>query len=812
MHDSADYYQLKVSVFTDDKKTDLIGEAWVDLKAIVIPGGGQNDLWQTLTCRGKYAGEIRVEITYYDTRPSPEKPVAARSRQSMTVEREGSPTKQRTPMMKRRPLPFDPVTGEAPPESSSPQDYQQTPPRSVGKQSQYSAFVPNQSPLQAVEYGTPPAPRHQHPESYSPSPQPGTPHGYPTSARSDVPVQSYRPRDAYDAPQQYDDRDHGSASHGSQYSSQSELYEMPPMDEQMSMPPAARELPPAPPAHRSRNNSGGPEPVYRGTFDLPSQKSTSPMPMRHDVLKSEAHRNSMPSYPGRPTFRASDSAPSAIHQPHSQSAAQYENFPPRHYSHDGGYEPHSRSMQPTVEDVPDSPSEKLSSSYGYSGSRGSYHDEMAYEREHSPAPLNFSRSVGASPLYGTPQSTPGAGAYQDQGGYGAPAPLPNARDYSTSPGRSSYNPNSGYSPQPHRRRESEPPLMHDSHRGPPPLPSSLVPAVDSALSHDISARIYEERRHDGHYSNPSTPRRGRHDRDSMSYGHGVGNSPSSLAHQQYDRRHDVGYSSGPESQMGRPRNGSPNANPDRQQTIQRKSVSPAPSPSEGRRLSGVPFGPDSYEAFNPSVSPSPSGAGGSSDPDSKIITHDGREIDPSDHLPMESWAPEPEPKPSQKPSEPRARPSPAGAQPMPPSGRRPLRVARPQSMAAPPPAPIFGRQEELYNPSDVPGTAGRNRLQKKANRASASQGSSPLAPISPDNYQERQSAYPPTRGLPRSSTWDYPNENRAPQYGQGPPVPAKMPLPVMSGANGVSAGQGTLMEEMQRIDIGAGRSRRRGGY
>jgi hypothetical protein len=97
--------------------------------------------------------------------------------------------------------------------------------------------------------------------------------------------------------------------------------------------------------------------------------------------------------------------------------------------------------------------------------------------------------------------------------------------------------------------------------------------------------------------------------------------------------------------------------------------------------------------------------------------------------------------------------------------------------------------------------------------------SSPLAPISPDNYQDRQggSPYTPTRGLPRAQTWDYPTENHSPQqhpphHGYGPPVPAKVPLALMSGANMGANDERSLMEEMQSIDIGAGRSRRRGGY
>ncbi|TQS34465.1 hypothetical protein Golomagni_05150 [Golovinomyces magnicellulatus] len=69
VHDSPDYYQLTVSVFNEDKRTDLIGETRIDLKEIIIPGGGQNAHWHNLKCKGKYAGEVRAEITYTDSRP-----------------------------------------------------------------------------------------------------------------------------------------------------------------------------------------------------------------------------------------------------------------------------------------------------------------------------------------------------------------------------------------------------------------------------------------------------------------------------------------------------------------------------------------------------------------------------------------------------------------------------------------------------------------------------------------------------------------------------------------------------------------------
>ena len=112
VRDSPDYYQLKVSIFNDDKKTELIGEAWVDLQDVIKPGGGQSDIWHNLNCKGKYAGEVRLEMTYYDARPKPEK-----SSEDVSVEnalREVSREAKQTPV-KRRPLPSDPVSGAASP-------------------------------------------------------------------------------------------------------------------------------------------------------------------------------------------------------------------------------------------------------------------------------------------------------------------------------------------------------------------------------------------------------------------------------------------------------------------------------------------------------------------------------------------------------------------------------------------------------------------------------------------------------------------------------------------------------------------------
>ncbi|KND89625.1 Ingression protein fic1 [Tolypocladium ophioglossoides CBS 100239] len=805
VHDSPDYYQLKISVFTDDKKTDLIGEAWVDLKAIIVAGGGQNDMWQSLTCRGKYAGE-------------PDKPTT-KPRQPTGSEQDAGSMNQKGPV-KRRPLPSDPVTGEVPltpPPAPLPvEHHQQTPPRSHGKSVSHLGFVPNQSPLQAVEYNTPPPPAaRQHPDHYSPSPQPGY-----SPARMDGPRQAHRSRESFDTPPRlHEDRGYSQAAPVSPYDQPDpqrhsplpeHRHEMPAGDDMWQPLPFEDGPPPPPPAHRSRHNSGGQELVHRSSYDPSPQKSMPSLPMRHDVLKSEAHRHSAPSYPGRPTFRAYDPAPPASNAPVSHNPSPYESSSTRFHSYDPAYDSQYRSMQPTVEDVPESPPGPRANPYRHSGSRMNSRDEMMCETNPSPGPLNLSRSPGGSPLYMSQSPGHNGGSYQDRNGHPTSVSPLCARHYSESP---SYQPYNGQSHRHSPRHEFEPNNSRAVQTyGAPEVPASLSPGLDSGLSHEISEQIYEERRHDRYPSHVATPTRGRHRSEGPpSYDA----SPQGHTPHSYDGRSAITYSGGSDNQLVRHRNVSPN--PNAQHAIRRKSVSPAPPPADNRRVSDIPFGPDSYDALNPSMAtPRDSNPGSErAHPDDKIITYDGREIDPSDHLPMESWAPEPEPKSGQKQAspEPRARPSPSGAQPMPPSGRRPLRIAaRPQSSTGlPPPSHSYG--EHLRTPP-APVSTGRNRLQKKAHRASVGPSlamSSPLALVSTDNYQDRQSPYTPTRGYGprRGGSWDYPSENHAPYHGSGPPIPAKIPLPMMSGANG--GVDYALMEEMQRIDIGAGRSRRRGG-
>ncbi|KAK8139545.1 hypothetical protein PG984_000668 [Apiospora sp. TS-2023a] len=817
VHDSPDYYQLKLSVFNDDKRTDLIGETWIDLRDIILPGGGQNDQWQSLNCKGKYAGEIRIEVTFYDSRPKPEKPVAKPKPVAATPEQEATasgPSGPRT-AVKRRPLPNNPGTESAPSPKAIP-DHAQTPPR-------------------ALEYNTPPPlPRASHSDHYSPGPD----HGYGASPSHRPSPQGHRQLEGAEKAMSYDDsRRH----HSDPYAQPFELeprtlaphsqhtYDptIPPVQQQQQQqqqqqrqPVQDDDRPPPPPVHRVRNNSGSAEMVHRSSFDMQQQKATLAMTMRHDVLRSEAHRHSLPaqtsSYPGRPTYRPFESAPDVQKEVYTEPA---QVTPPRHQSYDPSYESHPRSLQPTVEDVPESWTPPNGRSRH--NSTLEQYDDVSYNQVSSPAPLNLSgRGSAASGQYHSP--SPGQALSQHQNASPAPAhdqyqnvsPAPAHDQYqSTSPGqvheqhpsneygistspvvaRDSRGPggqsySSSYGAEPYTGQD--PYANHGEmeltrYQGPgstytlPPVPATLVPGFDPVLARDMSTRPHEERSQERRYTqtqplpistptrgrqhsepphnyamenyamamvpagrasnhsmaysgspgtyngspsaysgtptalpalpappapspsanyrahspnpsasyrahspnpsmsyrgrspNPSTSYRGHSPNPSMSYrGHSPNPSMSYRGHSPNPSTSYRGHSPNPSTSY---RAHSPNPsmdyrahspNPNTNHTIRRKSVSPAP-PQEHRRLSGVPFGPDSYDELNPSVNPA-------NDPNSseytnaygKIVTSDGREVDPSDHLPMDTWAPEPEPKGPKKDDQ-SSRPTPGGAQPMP---------------------------------------------------------------------------------------------------------------------------------------------------
>ncbi|RYP78363.1 hypothetical protein DL771_000548 [Monosporascus sp. 5C6A] len=857
VHDSPDYYQLKLSVFNDDKRTDLIGETWIDLRDIIVQGGGQSDQWHSLNCKGKYAGEIRIEITYYDTRPKPEKPAAKPKSLASSSETDlSNPNGAQRAPIKRRPLPSDPVTGKVP--SPAVHDDVQTPPRQ--KPSGPTAYVPNQPPPQPVEYNAPLPNRYSssQPDLHAYAPPPGNNQYSTPPPRQDH--QLYRSADKgdkyspYEENHQYspDPRQQHEADPRRSYHNLQEQYESPPAP--VRHPPQPGEddrRPPPPPAHRVRNNSGSShEAMHRGSYDASQQKAI--LPMRHDVLRNEAHRLSISSpsssYPGRPSYRPYESAPDvqagAVHHGGDPSLI----ATPRHHSYDSAYDSHYRSMQPTVEDVPESwtPPKARTSISGHA-----HYDDSDYGPDPSPAPLSLTgRGRDPSGHHSSPVPVQNHNR-RESNSYSPSASPMHARDYYTG-----NSPSHSFAPQNDHHTYTRPneqyidypsELDNTQTEGSDSyamalVPRTLVPGVDSALARNAPDPSYEERRNERRYTQPApatTQPRGRQHSEPP-----VSNYAAHYSPHNYQTNHPVSYDqslvsysgghSTPSAPAAASRSRGISPSPAANHTIRRKSVSPAPpnhtirrksvspappppdSRSDGRRLSGVPFGPDSYDELNPVVSLKDSGSNSQeyTNTNGKIVTPDGREVDPSDHLPMDTWAPEPEPKkPTAPATESRSRLT--GAQPMPPSSRRAIRVTvRPQSSIAAP--------SQSYTPPEAappPASTGRNRLQKKQHRmpAAAAPVSSGASPLGPATAHKRNST--PPRALVRAGTFDY--ENYAPPsygaprtgHGEAPPIPAKVPM--MSGglgpttaANARGTEEWALMEEMSRIDIGTGRARR----
>lgn len=912
VHDSADYYQLKVSVFNDDKKTDLIGENFVDLRSIIVPGGGQSDVWHNLNCKGKYAGEIRIEITYYDTRPKQEKPEKAKQLAPSGIEDGGRDSLKgpRQPKaaaaVKRRPLPSDPVTGAPPPASAIP-DHVQTPPRGYKSPTvtpehsqtpthgyetsmngseyaqgsprnhqqppnaipehvqtpnrgvptaipqhvqtpprgyQNNGFIPNQSPLQSFEYNnTPNTP----PTTYSQGGYDNTQNhnGYSTTPSSSKPP----PQERYENYDPYVRNEYTPGNNGSRgrYDEEDEMidprdaysrhtpYELP-QPEDFGSPPSPGGPPPPPPAHGGRQNSSqvSPIPPTRQTSYYPPD-SRSPNP--YDT-PTKTHRHSMSNYSAPKPYMAYVAPKSE--DPFRKSGGSYQESPPRHQSYDSRYGSNYDSMQPTVEDAPPSPSGQYSGHRG-SESRSSRVEDRRYGEVPSPAPLNLSGRGSAASGYNTaPSST--SHQHSNSMGYTSTNSQVSLRDRSQTgtsvSSRTSYNTMSQQQQLlQNQRKPSNSHASDDNDYGLPPVPATLVAGMDPMIALEISERIYDERRssfsnqalvqtqgryqESPQYHQDSPQQHSYSNNDSYSNNAMVPFVPASSS--SYDERQSRYSSSTVPAQRSR------GISPDPRRPI-RKSVSPSPGASIGahddqRRLSGIPFGPDSYNALNPKISGSTSTPSLSAkydtekkDLDEKIITHDGREIDPSDHIPESNYAPLLESKgpkyASQQPDRNYRGPQ-SNSQPS--SGRKQLRVApRPQSMAVSNSAPVYMNT----GPNDpMASHTGRNRLQKKATRMSAMPApySSPLAPITP--YQNN--SHNP-RSVPRPNTGDYnANENYAPSYGAGyrgsagpPPIPAKVPMG--GGMNGSQHGQNgggdawALLEEMKNIDLGSGRARRRG--
>ena len=802
VHDSPDYYQLKVSVFNDDKKTELIGETWVALDQIIVPGGGQNDVWHNLNCKGKYAGEIRIELTYYDTRPREEK--AEERRQSAPItgsmgQGNSSVNGPRQPKaVKRRPLPADP-TGTS---CTSPLPY--TPPpinQHVSSPQQRYVESPDDYDFDST---SPTDRRHQRLQD-------GQSRGSPLGNNNRQPYDgsmSMAPAPNYLTSNQFDNYDPAS---------QGDYRQDPALTHSQS-------------------------PQNQAPYDQPSDYDTDYIddwqsrPLTQPLQTSQGfmHSNSSPAMiDAQP--RQDAPIPQHYQTPSLSQSNSYEESPTYQQSREDGYDAWQNTdgvAEPEQEAPPPPPVHRNSGSRSLPQSPGNIRPEP-----HAPipatAPLNIRNGRGNS-MTGSPLSQ-----VQSNSSYmGYPTSTSPSVSHSYSNPAPSVSSRTSYNQLGSNRSHSP---VRDFDQSVPP---SLVPGYEPSIAEDESERIVHEKRMSAMQLYPdqpvpqyqqiaapvAQPRPQPLPQYQQILAPEAQSGPQPLP--QYQQAAAPTLQSRPQPfprnieniKQRRPHRASAPivrpqpVSPDPQTPV-RKSVSPQPgsAPTE-RRQSGIPFSPDSYDAFNPAISAASSvnepgakyntpeqavEASRQRERDAKlgdgpIIGNDGRIIDPSDHLPTDTWAPEPEQKAPRRGPEitVRFRHSPLGAQPMPAAGRRPLVETRPHAVST----PIYAHSPDNASPT----SANRARLQKKSRAVMAQPSSSPIVPT-------LNTA--PRNPLPRSSTLDYPLREHENYGGNGSPVyartsPANIPPPIPGkvpiGSGQEDWGMSALSEEMKRIDIGVG--------
>ncbi|KAL8692792.1 MAG: hypothetical protein Q9218_002263 [Villophora microphyllina] len=846
VHESPDYYQLKVSVFNDDKKTELIGETRIALEEIIVPGGGQNDTWHHLHCKGRFAGEIRIELTYYDTRPKeeklPERPLepAADGRQEKSRDHLGGPRGPKP--LKRRPLPANPVDATRP------------------GMPEHTHSSPLPLPIQPTIHQ--PAPKYPDNQGHrnlrlESSPLSGSPHHLAQNFHNDGSPMLHSDYDqqwtngndshtqGYTNDDEQDQYAQNVATHVPEYYPQDRLSEQYP-----SMQPDYED-------QRHQDSDGYQRHTYQPRdygadhssipahhYDPPPQEqaayntyhdgySHSPPAMSHGISTPEVRPAVDPRVVGHQSQR--HSLPS--------SRGYSDRSPIQQHSPQSSFDPYVGQAQPLPEDEvpPPPPAHRTNSGMSPSPLGGGRSHSESCAPITGTAPLNVRKERGSfsnSPLSQVQTSH----SYADYPPSTSPShtqhythlPVMNGGRHARPPtaARDSY----------HRRSISP---VRNGHAMPP----SLVPGYEpNPMPNAIENAMYREPISHNHNRSRETPSRYHqapvhHGQPQPQHAATI-NTQSPLHHGQPQPQHAATINTQsplqalervPEQRPHRasapvihPRAVSPDT-----RIPARKSVSPRPdiSPNE-KRGSGVPFGPDSYDALNPFVhsgSPGVSPGAKHNTPeqaketslqherekqlgDGPIIGNDGRVIDPSDHLPTDTWAPEPETKTPKKTPQVniRFRNSPQGAQPMPPSSRRPMYdTARPASIST----PTWSSNTNSISDSISPTTAARARLQKKTRVSPTHPNSSPIVPTVNTALQNP---------VLRSTASDYPlqeHENygygSSPTYGRPspsgipPPVPGKVPM----GMGQEDWRRDPLSEELSRIDIGVGGSRtRRIGY
>ena len=841
------------------------------LDKVVVPGGGTSDIWHNLNCKGRYAGEIRIELTYYDTRPKEERALEPSEApypidpQERPFDKVAGP-RQAKPV-KRRPLPADPTSADPSPMRPLMPDHAQSSPLPYTPQRAYQTLRgPGTAPHSAIESipqpsstGLPPShttyeaansSQYHHPYSSGPQEEPL----YTNHMREQVPpVQDSPYLPSYNQPHNFnrqpipnrangytdlqppypsagqDDQSHVPQGQYSDQPMELELPELPPYNSRLARP--ATQALQNQPTHAASYSSPIPSLPHqrsigdmhqhaRSQADAPRYTDVPPVsreryqesPLQH---RSVGNRHSIQYSPYYPTKDEGPPPPPPVHRSNGVSPASTRVEP----SHRNHYPPVSAPAPLNIRQGNRSLNNVSPLSQSYTDlTRNDYNlstsDQDGRVSPASTAPIpvydGYSRPERQQSRDSevSPASTAPIPIYDN---YGRPERQP-SRDGQASPASAAPIPIYDNYNRPERQQS------RDSQYGPAsdmygqPTPPSLVAGYDPIVAEAESQRMWEEKQAMTSRSLGSTPYNDRHsvhDPRRNSYLVQYNNINPSVQNLQKENFHARGAhrSSAP---IIKPRAISPDP-----RTPQRKSVSPSPQPaSREGSLASVPFSPDSYEALNPNLKSASSinstGAKYNTPEQARdafrekereakleegpIIGVDGKIIDPSDHLPTDTWAPEPERKTPRKGPEIHLRFNnrPHGAQPMPNSGPRLPRetVIRPHSITT---------TVHSYSADNIsPTIAMRNRLQKKTRASPTHANSSPILPVSngssPSTYPLREHV---NYGIGGGSP-GYPRNSPS----LPPPVPAKVPLSVGTGQE--DWGMSALSEEMKRIDIGVG--------
>ena len=817
MHESPDYYRLKCSVFNDDKKTDLIGESWIDLKEVVTPGGGQNDLWHQLHFKGKYAGDIRIELTYYDTRPKDEAVLEKKrekdrnrseSNTSGSVYTVGGPRQLGPREVKRRPLP--PGPGENPPivrpsiteMHSSPVPVPQLQQGYDPRLHRNTTWGPDQHyhtlPLTTNSYqidsklreqysqDQPTSQDYHHPPSHEYSVSGEDFHGPSTSGDFDHTPQLPDPGDQ--------DPQFSHYTHQPQLGAQSTQTSHNPNERRYS-------------AHASPNMHGSP------TY-LNSSSNTSPpsAPAPRTTPGSSDHLQ-------RSHFNGNSTSP--------VKSDMYRDSPLRQSMSHHDVEPdYVNASEPSDEEgPPPAPPVHRTNTSDHTPQSDPYRYVQAVP---IPEPLNISSPNHFSPDIRSPLQSIERNYDQSYNAARSPvSPSSNLKNSYQAYTKPTYTPihtppRSLIHGQPLNGIEKPPPSLRAGYGSPTIRHAEFGSSEGYEDRESVGGReLLQQSQERGSVRNGDLP----YDLPSLLDEPGIYRSQPTLVQ--------------PRVVSSEPRH-----------IAARKSVSPRPQSAEDeRRLSGIPFGPDSYEVLNPVSSQASStdiqGPRYETPEQAKeaarlreveklrdqgpIIGNDGRVIDPSDHLPTDTWAPEPERK-TRKPEhvirfkikEQTRTPNKSASSPI---AGPPLSLPTSLHGSSPP---------AILTPDARPSQSrtGRNRLQKQM----------PSRPLPTQPFQHSQSSPTLPTAIDPSPTYDRPSPRSGmptrphlseyamfsgPDTGAGyagssqtspfssgpPPLPAKVPFhtPPRPQSYGGYSGMDVLSAELSMIDIGVGNGGRSAG-